>query len=132
MEPNVAAGLSYLSMFFLGPIVPIVFFFIEKSNRFLKFHAAQGILISIAGFVFGIGLIIVSAILTALAIASQSGAFIGLVFGLLSLIEIVVGLGVAGLVIWAIVAAFSNQYLKLPVIGNIAEKWVGGPAVPLF
>ena len=43
MPANVAAGLAYLIS-----ILGIVFFFIEKQNRFVKFHSAQVILLAIA------------------------------------------------------------------------------------
>jgi len=43
IEPNISAGLGYL----FG-IVAIIFFFIEKQNRFVKFHTAQAILLAIA------------------------------------------------------------------------------------
>lgn len=138
MEPNIAAGLSYLSMFFLGPIIPLVFFFIEKQNRFVKFHAAQGILLNIFGFVLGVVWGVASTVLTIGAAASandQTGAAsagaglalaaVGCVFGLLAL-------ALFGFLIWGMVAGFSGKYTKLPMIGGIAEKWAGGPAVPLY
>ena len=43
MDPNVSAGLGYLLT-----IVAIIFFFMEKQNRFVRFHTAQAILLSIA------------------------------------------------------------------------------------
>src|SRR5215475_2925866 len=45
VDPSVLAGLGYLF-----PIIAIVFFFIEKTNRFVKFHAAQAMLIYISYF----------------------------------------------------------------------------------
>ncbi len=50
MDPNISAGLGYL----FG-IVAIIFFFIEKQNRFVRFHNAQAILLGIAYLVlFGL------------------------------------------------------------------------------
>ncbi len=40
MQPNVAAGLSYV----LGWVTGLIFFLIEKQNRFVRFHAMQSIL----------------------------------------------------------------------------------------
>ena len=136
MEAHIAAGLSYLSMFLLGPIIPLVFFFVEKQNRFVKFHAAQGILLSIGGAVLGIALVIINTVI-AVAVASSgdntgaAGAALA-VFGLLTCVYSLIALGLVGLVIWGAVAGFSGKYTKLPVIGNIAEQWAGGPVVPLF
>lgn len=136
MEAHVAAGLSYLSMFFLGPIIPLVFFFIEKQNRFIKFHAAQGILLNISAFLLFIVLGIVNTIVgvsVAAAGDNSTAAGAGLaVFGLLSCVYGLVALALIGLVIWGAVAGFTGKYTKLPLIGGIAEKWAGGPAVPLY
>ncbi len=54
MQPNVAAGLSYIA------IIGIIFFFTEKVNCFVRFHAAQSILLLIVA----VGWQIVSSILT--------------------------------------------------------------------
>lgn len=136
MEAHVAAGLSYLSMFLLGPIIPLVFFFVEKQNRFIKFHTAQGILLSIGAFVLFIIAGIVNTIVgisvaTAGNNTTAAGASLA-VFGLLSCVYTLIGLGVTALVIWGAVAGFTGKYTKLPLIGDIAEKWAGGPAVPLY
>lgn len=126
MDANIAAGLAYL----IG-ILGIVFFFIEKTNRFLKFHCAQVILLAISAFVIFFAEIVLSTLAVGLAGTSDSfGAASGLsllfscVFGLLYL-------GILGLWIWGMISAFMGNYTKLPVIGNIAERWAGGPAIPM-
>src|SRR5262249_43032073 len=58
MEANIAAGLGYLF------IIGVIFFFVEKTNRFVKFHAAQATLLSIGGFALGVAWTILSAIIT--------------------------------------------------------------------
>jgi uncharacterized membrane protein len=40
MQPNVAAGWSYV----FGWISGLIFFFLEKQNRFVRFHAMQSII----------------------------------------------------------------------------------------
>ncbi|MGZ3681531.1 MAG: DUF4870 domain-containing protein [Ktedonobacterales bacterium] len=136
MEAHVAAGVSYLSMFFLGPIIPLVFFFVEKQNRFIKFHAAQGILLNILAAVLGVVLGIVGTIVgVVVATSGDSTAAAGAgaaVFGLLSCVYFLVVIGMIVLVIWGTIAGFTGKYTKLPLIGGIAEKWAGGPAVPLY
>ncbi len=126
MDANVAAGLAYL----IG-ILGIVFFFIEKTNRFLKFHCAQVILLAISAFVIFIVESVLGTLTFGLAEASDSfGGFNALsllstcVFGLLYL-------GILGLWIWGMISAFMGNYTKLPVIGNIAERWAGGPPMPM-
>jgi uncharacterized membrane protein len=127
MDANVAAGLSYIT------IVGIIFFFIEKTNRFVKFHAAQSILLGIVAFALGIVQNIIDAVLfsaSTVTYNATNGAttggsvvgatLLGCVFGL-------VYLGLFGLWLWGIISAFTGKYTKLPVIGDIAERWAGGP-----
>ena len=101
MQPNVAALLSYL----IGFITGIIFYMIEKENKFVRFHAMQSII------AFG-----------ALTIAYWIFGFIPF----LNLIAYPV-LGALGLILWIIlmVKAYQGQMFKLPVIGDIAEKQVG-------
>ncbi len=138
MEAHVAAGLSYLSIFFLGPIIPLIFFFIEKENRFVKFHAAQGLLINIAGFVLGVvwGILAVALGIGAAASGSNgtsgAAAGAGLALAAFGCVFSILGLVLFGFTVWGIVAGFSGKYTKLPVIGGIAEKWAGGPVAPLY
>ena len=131
MEPNISAGLGYL----FG-IVAIIFFFIEKRNRFVRFHNAQAILLGIAYLIlFGLWflaffVVILSSSAGASADATTTSAIAG--FGLILL---VLCIGVVALLymvlwIWGMVAAFSGRVVKFPLIGAIAERWAGGPVVP--
>jgi uncharacterized membrane protein len=98
IQANVAALLSYL----LGFITGIIFYLIEKENKFVRFHAMQSIV------TFG-GLFVV-----------------GVVIGFLP----VVGLGllpvlwVLEVALWILlmVKAYQGEHFKLPVAGDIAEK----------
>lgn len=118
LDENIAALLSYI----LGLISGLVFFLIEKDSRLVKFHAAQSMVLSGVWIVVGIAIWILSIF---------NWVVIGNISGLLSfLISIVVGLvafalGIGGLiaVIMCLIKAFQGQYFKLPVIGNIAEKF---------
>ncbi len=142
LEANAAAGLSYLSMAVAGPIVPIVFYFIEKRSRFLRFHAAQGILLSalgvVGGIVFFLAATAIAAIVGAFAAVSQPPAEAaqtgGVLFG--TLIAIATGLYLLLLIfvfvlwVWALVAGFSGTYTKLPIIGGWADRMANGAPVP--
>src|SRR2546421_10121365 len=112
MDPKVAAGLSYL----VG-IIGLIFFFIEKQNRFVRFHALQAILLGVSVAVVYIVLVILG---VASAFIDQSGALTGLIFGLGSLV--VWGVAVIGWLI-GMINAFQGKYFKLPFIGDYAEKW---------
>ena len=129
IEPNIAAGLGYL----VG-IVAIIFFFMEKRNRFVKFHTAQAILLTIAYLVF-FGLwfaaFFVVIALGANSDPTNSGAVAGLALILMTLCIGVIALAYLGLWIWGMVAAFTGRVAKFPLLGAIAQRWAGGPVVPV-
>lgn len=142
MEAPVLAGLTYLSMFIISIIGPLIVFFVEKNNRFVKFHAAQAILLGIASAVLGVVFIIVYFLIIGAAVAASgsgssaatSAASTGLGLGS-CLVFCVFGLGSLAILagtIWGAVAGFSGQTTKLPLIGDIAEKWAGGQVTPAF
>jgi uncharacterized membrane protein len=98
IEPNVAALLSYV----LGWVTGLVFFLIEKENKFVRFHAFQSI--------------VTFAALTAIPIVLGFIPVIGWM-----LIPVVY---LAELAIWIIlmVKAYQGEKFKLPIAGDMAEK----------
>lgn len=112
MDANVAAGLSYI----VGWITGLIFFFMEKQNRFVRFHALQSILFSVALTAFYILIDIVS-----FALAITSIPFMGL---LLSGVGFLVGIGTFIVWIFLVINAFQGKYFKLPVLGGYAERYV--------
>ncbi len=98
LQPNIAAGLSYLFWWVGG----LVFFLIEKQNRFVRFHALQSL-------IFFAGISILSVVIGYIP-------FIGLLSDLIWLV---------GFVGWIVlmIQGFQGKYYKLPVIGNYAEKY---------
>jgi len=119
MDANIAAGLGYLL-----PIIGLIFFLVEKNNRYVRFNGAQATLI-------GVGYIVLSFLSTFggifTTVMNNVGAgFIVLLFGC---VIGLVWLGLLALQIWGIVIGFTGQYVKFPVIGQIAEQWAGGPVV---
>jgi hypothetical protein len=92
--------------------------------------------LNIAGIVVGIVVGILFAVFAAGAAASansSTGASAG--FGIVALFTFclfpLLGLGFTALWLWGMIAAFSGKYVKLPVIGNIAESWAGGAPYPM-
>ena len=114
MDPKVAAGISYLT-----GIVGLIFFIMEKQNRFVRFHALQAILLSVSIVVIYIALVIVGIIS---AFIDQSGTLPGLIFGLGGFV--VWGVAIVGWLI-GMINAFQGKYFKLPFVGNLADKWSG-------
>jgi uncharacterized membrane protein len=116
MAQNTAAGLSYIA----GWVTGIIFFLLEKKNRFVRFHAMQSILFfggaSVLGFV--------------LRFASDfAPGFLSLGFACLA--------GIVGLVAfvgWIVlmINGFQGKYFKLPVVGDMAERYAnqGIPGMP--
>ena len=107
MQPNVEAGLSYV----FGWVTGLIFFLMEKQNRFVRFHAMQSILF------FG-GLSVIRIILS--VIDAFGVPFLGLITGLVWL-----AIGIIGLVgyIVLLINAFQGKYFKLPIVGDYAEKY---------
>lgn len=122
LDPKVAAALSYIW------IVGLIFFFIEKEDRYIRFHAMQSILFGIANIVI-LGVLGVVAVLLTFAF-SVGGAVVGggigmliqllvwLIWLLFWLVAIVLLIGL----IFAAIKAYQGQMFKLPIIGNTAEK----------
>jgi uncharacterized membrane protein len=98
LQPNIAALLCYI----LGIITGILFFVLEKDNKFVRFHAMQSIV------VFGF-LLVLNAILAVIP---------GIGWALMPIV------GVISLILWILlmIKAFQGEYFKLPVAGDIAEK----------
>lgn len=108
MAENVAGLLCYV----LGWITGIIFLLIDK-RPFVKFHAAQSIVVFGALTVLrvGIGMMI-----------GFSG-FVG--FGLWAAISALIGL--VGLILWILlmVKAYQHELFKLPIAAGIAEGIAG-------
>ncbi len=121
MEAHIAAGLSYIW------ILGLIFFFVEKSNRFVRFHAAQAILLGIGGVVLFFIVIVLGAISGAIASVDNTGILALASLCIFTCIPSLLGLGLFGLSVWGLIAGFTGQYVKMPIIGDIAERWAGGP-----
>ncbi|KPK97244.1 MAG: hypothetical protein AMJ95_10090 [Omnitrophica WOR_2 bacterium SM23_72] len=100
LQPNLAALLCYLAGFITG----IIFYIIEKENKFVRFHAMQSIL------TFG-GLFILQMILAFIPILGWI---------LIPLISI------ASLILWIVlmIKAYQGEEFKLPIVAAIAEKQI--------
>jgi len=122
LDGNLAAALGYP----IG-IIAIICLIMEKENRFVKFHALQSILLHVAFIVVAIALWIIGFILIIAGIAASAatssssiGSLLGMLIGLIWLVVIVAYLG--GL-IFAAIKSYGGAYFKLPIIGNMAEKF---------
>ena len=98
MEQNIAGLLCYLA----GWITGLIFFLIEKENKFVRFHAMQSII------TFG-GLTVLFMVLGFIPILGW------MLIPIIALLQ---------LVLWILlmVKAYQGERFKLPVIGDLAEK----------
>lgn len=110
MDENIAGLLCYLL-----PIVGLVFFFIEKENKFVRFHAVQVIILALTIMVVSIGIGVLSAILSMIKLGWVS-LFITGPFVLL------IGPVIFFLMIFMAYQAYQGKMFKLPIIGKIAEQ----------
>jgi uncharacterized membrane protein len=101
IKENVAGLLCYLLWWVTG----VIFLIIEPKNKFIRFHAIQSIII------FGV-----------LWIA-------GMIFWWIPFIGLVIGtiIWVVGFILWILMMykAYQGLKYKLPVTGDMAEKWAG-------
>ena len=126
LAPNVAAALAYIW------IVGLIFFFIEKENKFVRFNGMQSVLYGVLWMVIFVVLMIVSVIVgivggVASTAAGDAGGLIGMLLSLISLIIwLIVPLLYFGGLILGAVKGYQGKVFKFPVIGNFAEKFAGG------
>ncbi len=104
---NIVAALSYL----LGFITGIVILFVEKDDKFIRFHAMQSTILFGALFVVNLVIGVVSAPL----------GLLGLLGGLIENVIFIIFV-----IIWilSMVKAFQGQVFKWPIAGRLSENWV--------
>jgi uncharacterized membrane protein len=108
LAENVAGLLCYV----LGWLTGIIFILIDK-RPFVRFHAAQSIVVFGALTVLKIGLGIIMGV----------GGFVG--FGLWAMISMVLGL--LGLVLWILlmIKAYQHELFRVPIAAPIADGIAG-------
>jgi uncharacterized membrane protein len=101
MDENIEGLLAYL----LGALTGIIFLILEKDSDFVRFHAMQSTITFI-------GIWVLQVIF----------AFIPYIGGLISWL-----LGLLGLVFWIVgmVKAYQGERYKFPIVGDLAEQWLG-------
>lgn len=115
--------LCYIANFIccLGLVLAIVFLFTEKENRFVKFHAVQSLFLAALQIVVGI-LVGVLGLILSLALNTFDMAWVSwfLILGLRFILLLVF------LIVWILggIKAYSGQWYKLPIIGDLAWKSV--------
>ncbi|UCF12493.1 MAG: DUF4870 domain-containing protein [Thermoplasmatales archaeon] len=98
LEENIEGAFCYILFFVTG----IIFYILEKDNKFVKFHAMQAILVFLPAWI----------IVILLGWIPVLGWIIS---GLIALLT---------LILWLILMlkAYQGEKFKLPIVGDIAEK----------
>ena len=114
LDGNIAAALSY----FFGLLSGALFFAIETESRFVKFHAMQSMLASVAAIVIYIAYTVVWMVLWRLP-------FLGWLAGIFGFFGwALIALGFLGVWLYCMFRAFQGDRFKLPYLGEVAEKQV--------
>ena len=111
LDANIAAALSY----FFGLLSGAVFFAIETDSRFVKFHAMQSMLASVAAIVLWIVYMVLASILVYIPVLGWL---------VMLLLWAALALGMLGVWLFSMFKAFQGQRFKLPYLGEVAEKQV--------
>jgi len=127
IDPAIGAGLCYIV-----PILGLIFFLIEKENRFLRVNAMQGFLLHIAGFIITLPLDIASGLFSATARGSSGDVAVAGTLGVLGCVAGLVGIALFVAWLMAFINSFQGKYFKIPLIGDLAEGTAGGAPLPLF
>lgn len=108
---NVAGALAYL----LGPITGVLFYLLEKDNRFVRFHAAQSIVVWLVMIAVSIVLTILSTVL----------AFVPLIGWLIAML-LSFGLSIVSFLLWIFLMwqAFQGKEFEVPIAGGFARRMI--------
>jgi len=117
LDANVGALICYLGNLVcaLGLIYSIIVLVTDKTNKLPRFHAFQSILLSVVGIIAAV----IINIIVGVALAANSGVLATLG----SLIYLLFALAMLAAVIFAAIKAYQGQIFKLPLIGDLADKW---------
>ncbi|CAN5408181.1 DUF4870 domain-containing protein [soil metagenome] len=117
LDSNLAGLLCYIltPCCLIGVILGLILFFTEKDNRFARFHALQSLLV--AGVFIALGMVFT--VLGRLLLAADEGIMF---FGLLG-VRLLIFLVFLAIWIYAGIQAYQNKWTKLPILGDLAEKW---------
>ncbi|MCK4777869.1 MAG: DUF4870 domain-containing protein [Actinomycetia bacterium] len=114
VKPKTAAPLCYLG----GWVTGLIFFTMEKEDRFVRFHAIQSLLWSVSALMVWLALGVVSLIA---GISSQNNPLFRIVF--LLLLGAFIIFGIANVVLWIMLMlkASKGEWYKIYILGDKAE-----------
>ena len=120
LEENIASLLCYLVVWITG----FIFYFLEKENKTVRFHALQSILtflpLTILGYILGW----IGAPKVSYGGYGWWGTGVTVDPGIPALVWASWGVNILMFVLWLIliIKAYQGEKFKLPIVGDIAEK----------
>ena len=133
LDANIVALIAYVAAGVIGWIpylkyvawlAPLVIFFLEKKSGFVRFHAMQAFILNAISAVLSFLLVVVIG-----GIAMGSMNTVGNVYAaagtvlLLGTIATIIGVIITIFAIIALVNALQYKTYRIPVIGNLADKF---------
>lgn len=116
LDSNIGAMLCYMPLCGISLIYSIIVLVTDKTNKNVRFHAFQSLLLT-AAYIVGIFVVVaVGGVLIGVTGSGILGSLVGLIY-------VILILGFLILMILGCVKAFQNSSYKLPVIGDMADKW---------
>lgn len=115
LDPKVGGLLAYLVLGWVGGVVMLV----AHRHPEVRFHGAQSVLASLAFVTVSVAIgLTVSALAMIPGVSIVGAALLSLLYPLLSL---------GGMALWVhlCVKGYHLEHYKLPVVGDIAERWAG-------
>lgn len=109
LAPNLAGALSYV----LGIVTGVLFLVIDRDRPFVRFHAVQSIVFSLAYLGLWIGVTVLGLVLEIIPV-------VGWLVGLL----LTVAVGFGGFVLWlyAMYQAFQSREWEMPGLGTLVRR----------
>ncbi len=117
LDLNVGALVCYLNICLpFGLIYSIIVLVTDKTNKLPRFHAVQSLLLTAAAFV----IIVIVEIFGFIVAGITHSMILG---WLVSLFVMLIALAILGLTIFCCIKAYGGNIFKLPVIGDLADKY---------
>lgn len=119
------SGLFFSSLRFLGWLIPLIVFLIEKNSPLVKFHAAQCLIIQILISVINLALWIVAMVSAgaSLLIGFNVFSFLG-TLGITGIITGILSIAVIVMEIIAMIKSYQWISYRLPIFGDLASIFV--------
>ena len=101
--------LAVLFTYIFGWIGALVFYLVEKNNKFVRFSAMQSIMMNAVWITLVITLSVLSSV-----------PVFGFVFSILSYLT---SIAFVTAIVFLAISGFKGEKIKLPILGDFAEQW---------